>query len=53
VWTCKVLSLVVFVRMPVVDSGRCCQPELGVDAPGGLASVCRVIEECIEVIRCC
>jgi hypothetical protein len=50
--TCKVPALVVFVRMPVVDSRPLRQPGLGADAPGGPASVCTVVEECVEVIRC-
>ncbi len=52
VWTCKVLPLVVFVWMPVVDSRPLLPPRFGADAPGGHASVCRVVEECVEVIRC-
>jgi hypothetical protein len=46
-WTCKVLSLVVFIRMPVVDP-RPQLPPGSAPSPQVFPSVCRVVEECVR-----
>jgi len=45
--TCKVLSLGVFIRMPVIDP-RPSLPPGSAPSPQVFPSLCRVVEECVR-----